>query len=103
MFRKLSLENFKGFASEQTIELKPITLIYGANSSGKSSILQSLLLLKQTLEQSNDKSAILLSKGKYVDLGNYNDFINSHDTEKNLKIKLTLLLFAVEAQPTFLK
>lgn len=90
MFRKLSLENFKGFASEQTIELKPITLIYGANSSGKSSILQSLLLLKQTLEQSNDKSAILLSKGKYVDLGNYNEFINRHDTEKNLKIKLKL-------------
>lgn len=90
MFRKLSLENFKGFASEQTIELKPITLIYGANSSGKSSILQSLLLLKQTLEQSNDKSAILLSKGKYVDLGNYNEFVNDHDKNKTLKIKLDL-------------
>ena len=71
MFKKLTLENFKGFAKKQSIDLKPITLIYGANSSGKSSILQSLLLLKQTLEQSNDKSAILLSKGKYVDLGNY--------------------------------
>lgn len=89
-FKKLSLENFKGFASEQIVELKPITLIYGANSSGKSSILQSLLLLKQTLEQSNDKSAILLSKGKYVDLGNYNEFINGHNAEKFLKIKLQL-------------
>ncbi len=95
MFRKLTLENFKGFSKRQIIELKPITLIYGANSSGKSSILQSLLLLKQTLEQSNDKSSILLSKGKYVDLGNYNEFINSHDSEKNLVIKLRLPEFKV--------
>ena len=47
-------------------------------------------MLKQTLEQSNDKNAILLSKGKYVDLGNYNEFINAHDINKNLKIKLDL-------------
>lgn len=90
MFKKLSLENFKGFSLEQVIELKPITLIYGANSSGKSSILQSLLLLKQTLEQSNDKSVTLLSKGKYVDLGNFNEFINKHDINKKLKIKIDL-------------
>lgn len=90
MFKKITLENFKGFSFEQMIQIKPITLIYGANSSGKSSILQSLLLLKQTLEQSNDKNAILLSKGKYVDLGNYNEFINAHDINKNLKIKLDL-------------
>ena len=48
MFKKITLENFKGFATNQSIEIKPITLIYGANSSGKSSILQSLLLMKQT-------------------------------------------------------
>ena len=62
MFKKITLENFKGFATNQSIEIKPITLIYGANSSGKSSILQSLLLMKQTLEQSNDPNAILLLK-----------------------------------------
>ena len=90
MFKELILENFKGFSNKQSIELKPITLIYGANSSGKSSILQSLLLLKQTLEQSNNKSVILLSKGKYIDLGNYNEFINAHDTKKNLRIKIKL-------------
>lgn len=90
MFKKITLENFKGFTKEQSIELKPITLIYGANSSGKSSILQSLLLLKQTLEQSNDNNTILLPKGKYVDLGNFNEFISKHDTEKKLRIKVDL-------------
>lgn len=90
MFKKITLENFKGFATNQSIEIKPITLIYGANSSGKSSILQSLLLMKQTLEQSNDPNAILLSKGKYIDLGNFNEFINNHDTNKKLKIRLDL-------------
>ncbi len=96
MFTRISLENFKGFSKKQSIELKPITLIYGSNSSGKSSILQSLLLLKQTLEQSNDKSSILLSKGKYVDLGNYNEFINGHDSDKNLVIKLKLPEFSTK-------
>jgi hypothetical protein len=40
----LSLGNFKAFAETQTIPIKPLTLIFGANSSGKSSIIHALLL-----------------------------------------------------------
>jgi predicted ATPase len=45
----LTLERFKSYESETTIELSPLTVILGRNNSGKSSIIQALLLLKQTL------------------------------------------------------
>ena len=50
MIRSLRLQNFKAFEDTGILELKPITVLAGPNSGGKSSILQSLLLLKQTLE-----------------------------------------------------
>ncbi|MGH9425864.1 MAG: AAA family ATPase, partial [Terriglobia bacterium] len=74
MLREYQLTNFKAFAGPETIPIRPITLIYGPNSSGKSSILQSLLLLKQTLEEANIATP-LLPKGKLVDLGDYREFI----------------------------
>ena len=57
-FNSLKLENFKGFSENNEkgniINIKPITLIYGPNSYGKSSILQSLLLLNQTTKDGGD-------------------------------------------------
>jgi predicted ATPase len=45
----LSVERFKSFGANTKIELRPLTIILGRNNSGKSSLIQSLLLLKQTL------------------------------------------------------
>lgn len=50
MLKKISLKNFKSFASMDDLDIRPITVIVGKNSCGKSSLIQSLLLLKQTLE-----------------------------------------------------
>ncbi len=46
----LSVSGFKSISNEQSIEIKPFTILAGANSSGKSSMMQPLLMLKQTLE-----------------------------------------------------
>jgi hypothetical protein len=81
MLREYQLENFKAFAGPETIPVRPITLIYGPNSSGKSSILQSLLLLKQTLEEASPET-VLLPKGARVDLGGYRDFVHRHDVSR---------------------
>lgn len=48
MLRWLILKNFKAFGGEERIPLAPLTLIFGRNSAGKSSILQSILFLKQS-------------------------------------------------------
>ncbi|MBP7053815.1 MAG: DUF3696 domain-containing protein [Phycisphaerae bacterium] len=57
---KIAVRGFKSIADEQEIELRPLTLLAGANSSGKSSIMQPILLLKQTLEAPSDPGALLL-------------------------------------------
>ncbi|HEX4964835.1 MAG TPA: AAA family ATPase [Thermoanaerobaculia bacterium] len=61
----ISVEGFKSFAKEQRVEIRPLTLLAGANNSGKSSLLQPLLLLKQTLEASYDPGPLLL-EGAHV-------------------------------------
>jgi len=55
------VKGFKSFKREQRIELKPLTVLAGANSAGKSSFFQLLLLLKQTLESDSDPGPLLLN------------------------------------------
>jgi len=57
---RISVCGFKSFASEKSIDIGPLTVLAGPNSSGKSSIMQPLLLLKQTLEAPGDPGALLL-------------------------------------------
>ena len=65
MLKSLELENFKAFGKRVRIPCAPITLIFGENSSGKSSILQALYLLKQTPESKT--GALLLTRIDYRD------------------------------------
>lgn len=62
----ITIGGYKSLASEQSIEIRPLTLLAGANSSGKSSVMQPLLLLKQTLEASYDPPGALLLDGPNV-------------------------------------
>lgn len=68
MIRSVGLKGFKAFFELNDLEFKPITVLCGQNSSGKSSILQSILLMKQTRESRNFAQSLLLN-GKYVHLG----------------------------------
>lgn len=56
----ITVEGFKSISKRQRIEIRPLTILAGANSSGKSSVIQPLLLLKQTLEASYDPGALKL-------------------------------------------
>ena len=57
---KIAVKGFKSIAEECTIEICPLTILAGANSSGKSSIMQPLLMLKQTLEARHDAGPLLI-------------------------------------------
>ncbi|TAE59398.1 MAG: DUF3696 domain-containing protein [Nostocales cyanobacterium] len=57
---KISVSGYKSLYDECSIEVRPLTILAGANSSGKSSIMQPLLLMKQTLEATYDPGALLL-------------------------------------------
>jgi len=58
----ITVKGFKSIRDETEIELKPLTILAGANSSGKSSVIQPLLLLKQTLECPYDPGPLYLEK-----------------------------------------
>jgi predicted ATPase len=88
MLTRYRISNFKAFKEISAIPLKPITLIYGQNSAGKSSIIQSLLMLKQSLGYQNSHMS-LVSQGDLVDLGDYKNFINSHQSQKNITVELS--------------
>src|SRR5919199_1974668 len=90
MLREYQLTNFKAFAGPETLPIRPITLIYGPNSSGKSSVLQSLLLLKQTLQEAENSEVLLLPKGNLVNLGGYREFVHCHDVSKPFSFKVLL-------------
>ncbi len=57
---KIAVKGFKSIAEECTIDIRPLTILAGANSSGKSSIMQPLLMLKQTLEAPYDPGPLLI-------------------------------------------
>ena len=71
----ISVQGFKSLANESRIEIRPLTILSGANSSGKSSIIQPLLLMKQTLEASYDPGPLLLN-GPNAKFTSVNQFIS---------------------------
>lgn len=89
MLRSIQLDNFKAFGQRTAVPLAPITLLFGQNSSGKSSILQSLNLLKQTRE-SRDVEALLLPRTEngFADLGSFQELLFDHELERSLSIRL---------------
>ena len=78
MVNKIMVKGFKCFADEE-MELKNITLLLGKNSSGKSSVIQSLLILKQ--EGNNP------FRGDYIELGDAKDLTNYIVASEEIKIE----------------
>ncbi len=89
MLQALELENFKAFGKRACIPFAPITLIFGENSAGKSSILHALYLLKQTIE-SRESGALLLprTENEIVDLGSFQEMLFDHDLDRTLSIRV---------------
>ncbi len=85
MLKRLLLENFKVWRHIDSMILAPITGLFGANSSGKSSIIQSLLLLKQTIESSDRSQALNFGdENSYIELGQFRDVVSLHDKNQQL-------------------
>lgn len=87
MINKISFENYKAFDSGE-IKIKPITILLGANSVGKSSIMQLFLMLQQTaMSESNYKSALKLHGG-FVSMGEGLNLLRKKDKSKVLSISI---------------
>lgn len=87
MIANYSISNFKVFSESNKLKFAPITLIYGPNSSGKSSIIQSLLVLKKSL-LNGQVNTPLKSNNEYFQLGSYTSVVNNHDKTKDINFEI---------------
>ncbi len=89
MITKLRVQNFKSWHDTGEMRLAPLTALFGTNSSGKTALLQLLLMLKQTVE-SPDRSRVLHTGDErtYVDLGTFYDVIGSHQLPGELAFEI---------------
>ena len=85
---KISIENFKSIRKLHKFEIQPFTVLSGVNNAGKSSLIQLLLLLKQTLEGRPDK-VVLSEKGDYYSLNNLSDVFYAKDAKNKISFGLT--------------
>lgn len=90
MITRMRLRNFKSWKDTGELVLAPLTGFFGTNSSGKSSILQVLLMLKQTVESPDRKRVLHTGDERtYVDLGTFFDLVHEHRTDVALDISLS--------------
>lgn len=80
--QKVIIENFKCFRSKTEIDFGKLTLLTGANSSGKSSIIYSVL----GAIQSGEFPWQFSTNGKYVNMGDFNEIVFGHDKKQNIKL-----------------
>ena len=84
-----SIKNFKSLKENIEIELKPITLLFGPNNSGKSSVIHSILILKEAMKNTENDQSISLNN-KYTQLGTFKDTIYEHDETKNFEFNFQI-------------
>lgn len=89
---KICIENFKGVGPEVQIDLKPITLLFGANSVGKSTIMQALQYVREVLERNNANPDRTMQGGNFVDLGGFRNLVHLRDTTRHISIQVELSL-----------
>ena len=82
MITGISIENFKGISERVTLDLRPITLLFGANSAGKSTILHALHYAREVFERHNLDADQTIAGGKYIDLGGFSRFVHGHQSDR---------------------
>jgi predicted ATPase len=87
MLRRLTFTNFKTW-EKADIEFGQVTGLFGTNSSGKTSLIQFLLMLKQTKE-ATDRALSLELNGNYVKLGSFGDVVFGHDDKLSIEWSLS--------------
>jgi len=89
MLTHLQIKNFKAWRDTGPMRLAPLTVIFGANSSGKSSLGHLLLALKQTALLADRKRALHLGdEHTLIDLGTFADCVYGHDLQQALEFTL---------------
>ena len=84
------VENFKGIGRLVRIDLRPITLLFGSNSAGKSTILHALCYAHEILSHRNVDAGETELGGDQIDLGGFRSFVHGHDLDRAVRLRFEL-------------
>jgi hypothetical protein len=87
----ITIENFKGIGQPVRVPLRPITLLFGANSAGKSTIIQALHYARELVARNNPDADLPVAGGNAVDLGGFRSFVHMHDLSKPIRIAIEVV------------
>lgn len=87
LLKAITITNFKGIGEPVRVELKPITLLFGPNSAGKSTIIQALHYAREIFERHNFDPDRTLDGGVYVDLGGFKNLVHKFDLKRTIKLR----------------
>lgn len=96
MITAVTIENFKGIGEPVRLELRPITLLFGANSAGKSSILHALIYAREIFERHNLDPDHTLTADEHLDLGGFAGLIHNQDRSKPMRLRFALDLTGID-------
>jgi hypothetical protein len=86
MLTALRLANFKAFGAAQRIPLRPITLVFGANSAGKSSLIHALALAHHAVERGELDTQLTQIGGDAIDLGGFRQYVHRRERDRQVEL-----------------
>jgi hypothetical protein len=86
MITAITLENFKGIREPMRLSIRPITLLFGPNSAGKSTFLHALHYAYEIFENHNLDADLTLTGGPFVDLGGFKSLVHGRDYSQPVRI-----------------
>ena len=94
---KITVKGFKSIAEECAIDIRPLTILAGANSSGKSSFIQPLLMLKQTLEAPYDPGPLLIDgpNVQFTEASQFLSTLSSGERADRFQIQIEILEYGL--------
>ncbi|QEP41870.1 DUF3696 domain-containing protein [Ectothiorhodospiraceae bacterium BW-2] len=88
--KSITIENFKGIREPVKFELAPITLLYGPNSAGKSTLLQALAYLNDVVNHQECNNRYTRVGGTSMDLGGFANLVHGHDLSRSIKFGIEI-------------
>jgi predicted ATPase len=99
---KITLENFKGIGERTEIPIAPLTLLFGGNSAGKSTILHAIAYADEVLHNQNCNVDTTRLGGESLRLGGFYEIVHKHDLNATIKMRFDLNMDKFDEYEDFL-
>ncbi len=86
----ITIENFKGIKDPVRVELKPITLLFGPNSAGKSTVVQALHYAREILANGNVDADLVAGADESMNLGGFRNLVHGHQVSRSIRLTFDL-------------